>query len=514
MADNRKYVQGQDYTLAGSGIIAGALSVTLSSFTTPDGTLITMTDFGTLGNITFEPETGNEENASFTGVTQNVDGTATLTGLTKGLGFVDPYTAVSALDVAHAGGTIARVSNSAPFLKDFANKENDETISQTWTYTNTNIPRLDSFLSPTLDAEFAPKKYVDDIAIAGAPNASDITKGITKLSVAAASPTDPIAVGDNDTRVPTQDENNALAGNAGTPSSTNTYVTQQGFQEATEVFAASSAGSDAYVIALTPAITSYTDGQIFRFEADVQNTGAATLNAGGGAKAIEKGASTVLQTGDIAANSTVTVVFNSTNDNFQLQTPSAGNPIPETIVDAKGDLIAATANDAVSRLPVGTNQFGLRADSGEATGLLWTKMMDAGVETPASNSDTGDATVDTTVTTSFLPNMIEISYKISGNTSGVPKHSLGTATFVGTTLENVDQLLGNQNAATSVTESTILIANTTITQAGSDPDSSSVGVTFTVFSVSATNFVIRTTYNRSAGGSTTGTVRYGFKAWA
>jgi hypothetical protein len=48
---------------------------------------------------------------------------------------------------------------------------------------------------------------------------------------------------------------------------------------------------------------------------------------------------------------------------------SAG--IPKTIVDAKGDLIAATAADTVSRLAVGTNDQVLIADSTAATGLKW-----------------------------------------------------------------------------------------------------------------------------------------------
>jgi hypothetical protein len=48
------------------------------------------------------------------------------------------------------------------------------------------------------------------------------------------------------------------------------------------------------------------------------------------------------------------------------------NPgIQETIVNAKGDLIVATAADAVSRLAVGTNTYVLTADSAEATGLKW-----------------------------------------------------------------------------------------------------------------------------------------------
>ncbi len=42
-----------------------------------------------------------------------------------------------------------------------------------------------------------------------------------------------------------------------------------------------------------------------------------------------------------------------------------------TIVDAKGDLLAGTANDTVGRLAVGTNDYVLTADSSTATGLKW-----------------------------------------------------------------------------------------------------------------------------------------------
>jgi hypothetical protein len=45
--------------------------------------------------------------------------------------------------------------------------------------------------------------------------------------------------------------------------------------------------------------------------------------------------------------------------------------IPATILDAKGDLIAATAADTASRLGVGANGTVLTADSAEATGLKW-----------------------------------------------------------------------------------------------------------------------------------------------
>ena len=48
-----------------------------------------------------------------------------------------------------------------------------------------------------------------------------------------------------------------------------------------------------------------------------------------------------------------------------------GTMVAKTIVDAKGDLIAATAADTVSRLAVGANNTVLTADSSTATGLKW-----------------------------------------------------------------------------------------------------------------------------------------------
>jgi hypothetical protein len=47
------------------------------------------------------------------------------------------------------------------------------------------------------------------------------------------------------------------------------------------------------------------------------------------------------------------------------------NAIQHAIVDAKGDLIAATAADTPARLAVGTNGQFLTADSTAATGLAW-----------------------------------------------------------------------------------------------------------------------------------------------
>jgi hypothetical protein len=78
--------------------------------------------------------------------------------------------------------------------------------------------------SPSTSLEAASKGYADGLAIAGSPDSSTSVKGIGRVSVAPASPTTPIFVGDNDPRVPTQAENDALAG-TGTPSGSNKYVT-------------------------------------------------------------------------------------------------------------------------------------------------------------------------------------------------------------------------------------------------------------------------------------------------
>jgi len=50
--------------------------------------------------------------------------------------------------------------------------------------------------------------------------------------------------------------------------------------------------------------------------------------------------------------------------------------IPTSLIDAKGDLIAGTADDTAGRLAVGTNNYVLTADSGESTGLKWAATAD------------------------------------------------------------------------------------------------------------------------------------------
>jgi hypothetical protein len=57
---------------------------------------------------------------------------------------------------------------------------------------------------------------------------------------------------------------------------------------------------------------------------------------------------------------------------------SVSNALTTTVVDAKGDLIVATANDTIGRLAVGTNGFILTADSSQTQGIKWAAAPEAG----------------------------------------------------------------------------------------------------------------------------------------
>jgi hypothetical protein len=87
------------------------------------------------------------------------------------------------------------------------------------------------------------------------------------------------------------------------------------------VYAADGGSNDTYVISLPVAPTAYSEilGLPIAFRANTPNTGAATLNVNTlGAKTIKKDGSLDLETGDIADDQIVIVVYDGTN--FQLQT--------------------------------------------------------------------------------------------------------------------------------------------------------------------------------------------------
>jgi len=90
--------------------------------------------------------------------------------------------------------------------------------------------------------------------------------------------------------------------------------------------------------------------------------------------------------------------------------------IASTIVDAKGDIIAATAADAVSRLAVGANGTVLTAASGQATGLEWATPSSGGMTLISTTTLSGSSTTLSSIPQTYNSLFLIIS-RITGNTS-------------------------------------------------------------------------------------------------
>lgn len=420
----RQYVQTHKHFLKAS-IGASDTSITLTFLKKMGSTGdLSMTDFGDLGYATIDPtSTTKAENISFTGVTDNGDGTFTLTGVTRGLKGVSDYS-TGGNAVSHSSGATVVFSNSAPFYAQFGNVKNTNTWDKKQTFsvvpettadaTSANdmvrLSQLQAAVLGTLSSaplvmpgnagetvaadklvflnDADSEWYLADADVAAEVNnvmlgitrgagtdGNEITNGITVLGKHTASSaiftanqiyyasntagefsstpgTNEVTLGvaisttvinfiPRFNQQLTEDQQDALVGNNGSPSTSNKYVTQSGLQIGAERFGGASAvGSDSYAVTLSPALSAYTNGQILGFEADVANTGACTIDFGPGAKTIKKnGNATDLADGDIAAGDIVFVVYDSGSDVMQMISKV---PAPATYFEGAGNAEAKT----------------------------------------------------------------------------------------------------------------------------------------------------------------------------
>ena len=112
-------------------------------------------------------------------------------------------------------------------------------------------------------------------------------------------------------------------------------------------------------------------------------TAHATSHESGGTDELELAPSQVTGTAVITSDSRLTDARTPTAHATSHQTGGSdaltlaanqvtGTAIVQSVIDAKGDLIVGTADNTLSRLPVGaTNGFVLTVDSAQATGLTW-----------------------------------------------------------------------------------------------------------------------------------------------
>jgi hypothetical protein len=137
-----------------------------------------------------------------------------------------------------------------------------------------------------------------------------------------------------------------------------------------------------------------------------------------GAAAIRTLGSSIDSTmGELKGGTTGQVLSKTTGTDmdFTWVTTDDTNAIQNAIVDAKGDLIGATAADTPARLAVGTNGQMLTADSTAATGLAWsTPVTGMTVISSGSLSSAGTSLTSISQTYNNLVLVIRNGYTTSG----------------------------------------------------------------------------------------------------
>ena len=139
------------------------------------------------------------------------------------------------------------------------------------------------------------------------------------------------------------------------------------------------------------------------------------------------------------------------------------NAIQNAIVDAKGDLISATAADTPARLAVGTNGHVLTADSTTATGLKWAapagggKVLQVVQATYATQVNVSTSTpTDTGLTGTITPSATTSKILVIVTQNGVGKDTGATDAWINllrdaTTISEFGKVIGNSgNAGTNV----------------------------------------------------------------
>ena len=227
---------GQQYRL-NSSIGSTDTSLTLASFTEPiSETAYTMAVMNTdVCYGTISPQSTQSEFISFTGITQNADGTATLTGVTRGLSRSYPYTTSTTFKLPHSGQSIFILSDAPGLFNEYTKRRNTETVSNVWTFTAS--PTLPT---PVANMDAATKAYADSLSYNGTVDANTTTKGIVEQATTAeidagtstgstgavlAVTASPMIASIYYTQLPTVNEKAAMVGTSGSPSATNLYVT-------------------------------------------------------------------------------------------------------------------------------------------------------------------------------------------------------------------------------------------------------------------------------------------------
>ena len=173
------------YNLAGSGVNSSATSITLQSLTIPQNDYkILDANLSDTFYLTLEPGSKTrQEIVSCTTVTQNAGGTATLSGCTRGLSPITPYTASTTLQFSHAGGSQVIFSDPPQLFNLYPAKANSETITGLWTYSR--YPESGAGTYATTSNQLITLAQANSIGNQGAATSTDTQAGIAERATKA-----------------------------------------------------------------------------------------------------------------------------------------------------------------------------------------------------------------------------------------------------------------------------------------------------------------------------------------
>ena len=178
---------------------------------------------------------------------------------------------------------------------------------------------------------------------------------------------------------------------------------------------------------------------------------------------------TLAVTNSFSAGTTIVAAdMNENFDDVEAFVNSTPGVVQNDIVDAKGDIIAATAADAVSRLAVGTDTYVLTADSGEATGLAWAAPTTGDITGVTAGTNISGGGTSGTVTVNLA---IDAAVAMGSDGSGVDVtfHSDTAGDYALWDSSEEKLILEGTNGATvlDITDGNVVIGDGTLT-VGSD----------------------------------------------
>jgi hypothetical protein len=283
-----------------------------------------------------------------------------------------------------------------------------------------------------------PKDYVDSIlgsatsaATSAASAAASATAAATSASSAATSAslaaTSASSASTSQTAAATSAASAATSATAAATSATSAAASATAAAtSAASAAAATSAVATSAASALasqTAAATSASSAATSASSALTSQTAAATSATAAATSATSAAASaTAAATSATSAAASATAAASSA----VAAAAAVTSAIQLSTIDAKGDLIVGTANDAAGRLGVGTNGQILTADSAETTGLKWTAAPSGYIAPTIGTTTITSGTTVSTLTSVALDNASLTGTVTAGGSAGTSGYVLST----------------------------------------------------------------------------------------